>query len=174
MIRAMWLSTVRRSMTEVGGDRGVRTALGHQLQHLSFACAEPVELVGQTGVAHQVRDHRRVEHGAAGKDGVHRLDQHVDIDHPVLEQVAEPLRVGTHQVHDVPALQGLGQQQDAELGVPLAQLDRGARALVGVGRRHPDVDHGEVGPVFVDGRDQINGVPDRCDHLGAGLRQQSS
>src|SRR3954454_6881542 len=92
---------------QVGGDRGVRTALGHQFQHLPLACAEPVEHICETGVTHQVGDHGRVEHGAAGKDRVHRLDQHVDIDDPVLEQVAEPLRVGTHQVHDVPALQGL-------------------------------------------------------------------
>ena len=47
-------------------------------------------------------------------------------------------------------------------------------ALVGVRRRHPDVDHREVGPVFVDGGDEIDGVADRRDHLGAGLRQQSS
>jgi hypothetical protein len=76
---------------ELRGDRGVRPALGHQLEHDPLPLAEPAELLGDALTAHEVRDDCRVEHGAATGDRPDRVGQDVDVDDPVLEQVAEPL-----------------------------------------------------------------------------------
>ncbi len=53
----------------------------------------------------------------------------------------------------------LGEHQDAELRPGRAQFDGGTDALVGERGRHPDVDHGDVGAVFGDGRQQLSRSP---------------
>ena len=59
--------------------------------------------------------------------------------------------------------------------VPCSVADRlrSPQALVGVGRRHPDVHDRHVGPLLADGREQLVGVPDLGDDVEAGLDEQS-
>ena len=154
----MWVSTVFTSMTSRSAIARLREPLRHQLQHLALALGEPAELVDELVAAEQVADHLGVEHGAAGRDRVERVEQHLDVGHPVLEQVAEAAGVLPGQVGDVAALQRLGEQQDAEPGVALAELERRLGALVRVRRRHPDVDDRDVGCVLVDHGEQLVGV----------------
>ena len=47
-----------------------------------------------------------------------------------------------------------------------------ARALVGEGRRHADVDHREVRPFPFDGGEEIAGVPNGGDHLVTAIPEQ--
>src|SRR6185436_2022203 len=54
----------------------------------------------------------------------------------------------------------------------LAQLVRGAHAFVDAGRRHADVGEDDVGPLGVDGGDELVVVAARADDLDALLRLQ--
>jgi len=52
-------------------------------------------------------------------------------------------------------------------------LDGGAQTVVGEGRRHAHVDHGDVRAVLDDRVDQRRGVPDGGDDVAAGLAEQA-
>src|SRR5262249_42680629 len=65
-----------------------------------------------------------------------------------------------------------GQDEDAGVRVDLADLRGGAQALVGVRRRHADVDDGDVGLVGVDLAQQVLGVARLADDLHAGVLEQ--
>jgi hypothetical protein len=54
-----------------------------------------------------------------------------------------------------------------------ADLVRRTQALIGVGRRHPDVDDGDVGAVRADLAQQVLGVPGLAGDLEAGLLEQA-
>ena len=56
-----------------------------------------------------------------------------------------PGRVVGQQLRRVAGLDVLGEEQDPERRVLPAELDGRPEALVGEGRRHPDVDHRHVG-----------------------------
>ena len=60
------------------------------------------------------------------------------------------------------------------LGMLLAQRVRGAHALVGAGRRHPDVGEHDVGELGVDGRQQLVEVAARADDLEVRLRLEQA
>ena len=69
---------------------------------------------------------------------------------------------------------GMGRQdQDAGLRMLLADLPGRLHALGGVGRRHPDVDHHQVGLVAGDQRHQLGAVPGLADDLEAGALEQA-
>ena len=59
----------------------------------------------------------------------------------------------------------LGEDEHADLRVLGLDPARGPGALVGEARRHPNVDHHEVGPVAGDGGEQPVGVAERGDDL---------
>ena len=73
-----------------------------------------------------------VERGAAGGDARQGVEEVVDVEHAVLEQVAEA--AGGHEVDRVAGLDVLGEHEDAEVGIGRAQAPRDARAVVGRGR----------------------------------------
>ena len=54
-----------------------------------------------------------------------------------------------------------------------ADLARGAQALVGVARRHPDVDHGDVGLVGADLAEQVLGVAGLAGDLESRVLEQA-
>ncbi len=58
-------------------------------------------------------------------------------------------------------------------GQRAADGERGPEALVGEGRRHAHVDHGEVGALAVDGLDQGVAVAHRGHDLLAGVDEQA-
>jgi hypothetical protein len=78
-------------------------------------------------------------------DGGDCVGENGDADDVVLEQVAEALGIRSRQLKGVAALDALRQQQDGQVRPAAAGLGGGHGALVGVGRRHPDVDEGRSG-----------------------------
>ena len=66
----------------------------------------------------------------------------------------------------------LAEHDDADVGMAGAELVRGAHALVGPGRRHPDVGEHDVGRVGGDGREQRVEVLARADDLDVVLRRE--
>ena len=81
------------------------------------------------------------------RDAAHRVEEVVDLEHAILQQVAEPLGRLADELERVRSPRHLGEQEDADLGVLLAGSRRAARApsSVCVGR-HPHVDDGHVRP----------------------------
>ena len=66
-------------------NAGIRATLRHQGQHLELPRRQIPEWAAPR---HQLRDHLRVECGAAGRDAADGVDERVDVHDPMLEQVA--------------------------------------------------------------------------------------
>src|SRR5215211_4185483 len=154
------------------GDGGIAAALGHQGEDVELAGAERGQRVGAAAAAEELGDDLGVDGGAALADPVDGGQELADVGDPVLEQVADALGAAGEQVAGVALLHVLGQDQDGGGGGALADLQGGPQALVGVGGGHAHVDHGQVGPVGVDGRDQAGAVADLGDDLDPAVGQQ--
>ena len=72
-------------------DALVRAPFGHQLEHLALARRELVEGALLALAAEELLDDLRVDRGAAASDAPHGLEEVVDLEHAVLQQVAEAL-----------------------------------------------------------------------------------
>src|SRR5512132_1260898 len=152
------------------GDGGVAAALGHEGEDVQLAGAEGGQGVGAAAAAQQLGDHLGGDGAAAAPaDGGQELGH---VGHPVLEQVADALGAAGEEVGGVALLHVLGQDQDGGGGGALAHLHGRPQALVGVAGGHAHVDHGQVGPVGVDGRDQAGAVPDLGHDLDPAVGQQ--
>ena len=114
-----------------------------------------------------------IEDRAAVIDPPHGVDEAVDLGDPVLEQVADTLAAGGEQVDRVVLLDVLRENQDPGLRQLLADRRRGAQAVVGVVRGHPDVDDRDVGLVGADLAEQVLGVGRLADDLDPGLVEEA-
>ena len=121
--------------------------------------------------ADQRRDDLRVERRAAVGDAPGGVEEVVDVEHAVLEQVAEAA-AGRHELDDVAGLDVLGEHEHAGAGCERRIFGRRARALVVVVGRHPHVDDREVRLVLADQREQRVGVARAADDLVAGVLEQ--
>ena len=139
-----------RALAEVEalGDAGVRESLRHQLEHLALALGQ----LGERAVGARPRDEARddlgVERRAALGDALRRGQELTDVEHAVLQEVAEAAE--RDELDGVRRLDVLREHEDAELRVRLLHVPRGEGALVGERRRHADVEHDEVGMLVVD------------------------
>jgi hypothetical protein len=68
----------------------------------------------------------------------------------------------------------LGEHEHPDFGVGVANPSRCADPFVAERRRHPDVDHCEVGCVFADRGTEAVGVVDRREHVMAGALEQQA
>ena len=96
-----------------------------------------------------------------------------DVGDAVLEQIAGALGRLGQQLERVGLLDVLGEHEHRSRRALGADPVRRAQALVGVGRRHAHVDHGDVGLVRADLAQQLLGVARLADDLEARLVQQS-
>ena len=122
----------------------VGAALGHQREHLALALGELVERARSRRPAEQPRHDRRVEHALALGDPAQRVGQHGDVGDALLEQVADAARDGPRAGAWRSATRGSATGPGRRRGVAVADLLRGDEALVGMRRRHLDVDDGDV------------------------------
>ena len=105
-------------------------------------------------------------------DAAQRRDEVLDVGHAVLEQVAEPLgMLGEHPRRDA-RLDVLGEDHDRDPRDGARGSRARREALVGVRRRHADVDDRDVGRVLVDGAQQLLGVVGLGGDLEPALAQQ--
>src|SRR3954447_18679981 len=119
----------------------------------------------------QTPDDLRVKRRASRGDAGQRVEEVVDVEHAVLEQVAEA--AAGHQLDRVASLDVLREQQDAEVRVGRSQAACYLCAIVGVIRRHADVDDRHVGLGLVDGGFKRVGVGGPGDDLVAGIVEQA-
>ena len=104
-------------------------------------------------------------------DAPRGVEEVVDVEHAVLEQVAEAA-AGGRPARRCGASRCAGRGPARRSRVRSADLGRGARALVVVVGRHADVDDGEVGRVLADEREQRVGVAGPADDLVPGVLEQ--
>ncbi len=110
-------------------------------------------------------DDLRVDHRAACRDLGDGADELVDVGDPLLQQVGPPLGPFVEELERVAGLHVLAEDHDADAGVRGPDRLGGADALVGAGRRHPDVGHDDVGLVLGhEGEERIE-VFAGADHL---------
>ena len=91
-----------------------------------------------------------------------------------MSRYPNPLGCSSISVSASAGLDILREQQNGEIRLLGAQLDRGARALVGLRRRHAHVDDRELGPELAHGRPQRLGVAHLRDDVVALAGQQAA
>ena len=150
-----WFSTVFGLMIEGAGDRLVGPPLGHLGQHLALAVGEHVEWAVLAAALHQPRHDRRVDHALALVDAPQRVGEHRHVRHPLLEQVADPVGDVLEHPDGVADVEVLGQHEHPDGRMVAADRLGGDDPLVGVRRRHLDVDDDHVGRVVGDAAEQL-------------------
>ena len=96
--------------------------------------------------AKETRDDRRVDHAFSLGDPTEGVDENGNVEYALLEQVADPLWMVLDQPQRVAWLDVVGEKQHANIGVLGPDRLGGTEALIGVRRRHANVDDGGVGP----------------------------
>ena len=142
-------STVRSLRNRRLAIAGVRQALGHQLEHLALA-RRSARRADRRRAGRAARDDLRVERRAAAATRSRGVEELADVEHAVLEQVAEAAERRRARPRGVVSM-CWESTSTPTLGVRVLDLARRAGALVGVRRRHADVEHDEVGPLAGDG-----------------------
>ena len=119
---------------------------------------------------HHGGHHLGVEHGAPAGHPAQGVDELADVADPVLEQVADPALAVGQELAGVDPLDVLRQDEHREARPAPAYVDRGPQALVGAGRRQPDVEQRPTSAVdgsasalgqrlgVLDGRDDLEVV----------------
>jgi hypothetical protein len=153
---------------QAGGHPCVRPALRHQGEDLQLALGQRVQ--GRTA-PHERRDDHRVERTATASDAPDRVEELVDVEHAVLQQVAEPLPAADQLEREL-RLDVLGQHQDPDGGEPFPDLGGGARPLVEVTGRHPHIGDHDVRLVLGHQAQQGLGVARASHHVVTGVREQ--
>jgi hypothetical protein len=155
-------------------DRAVGVALGDQLEYVALAVGQLVERTALALASNQARDDRGVDHALAIVDAPQRVGEHGEIRHPLLQKVARPCGRLLEQPHRVARLQVVREDEDADLGVPAADLLRGDEAVVAAVGWHADVHQSDVGSSSVDHPQQRLGVATTPRDLEAGVLEQAS
>ena len=131
-------------------DRLVRTALGHQLENLALARRQLVERVVSALPPDQLAHDGGVEGRTAVRDPSDGRAELLEVGDAILQQIPDPLGARLEQRHRIAGLDVLREEEDADPGMRVADLLRRPQPLVGVRRRHPDVDDRDIGLVHGD------------------------
>ena len=161
-------STVRSLMKSALADGVVREAFGDEAEHVALALAELVDRVSLAPSPEKPRDDRRIDDGLPLAQPPQRVDERGRIVDAVLEQVAGPLGVILEQPHREARLDVLREHEHADRRVELTDALRRDDPLVGVRRRHADVDDRAIGLGRRDRAHQPVDVAGLADDLDAG------
>src|SRR5215470_814313 len=150
------------AQVQPGGDTGVGQPFGHQRQHSAFPFGQDRQRVlGAGGAADKLRDDGRIHGGTTSGDAAYRVEEVVDLQDPVLEEIAQPGGAGLEQVHRGGGLDVLGQQDRRGLWQAPADLTDGHDAVVGVVGRHAHVGDDELRRVRTGGANELGSGADR-------------
>ncbi len=135
------LLDARRRDVERVRDRRIGLALGHLAQHLHLTGGERLEQ-GPRGLLptpQQALDDLRIDDRSPRSDFAQGSQELVQFAHPILEKVGEPGRAVAEQFERVQGVHILGEDDDAHVRMPGADLVGGLDPLHLMGRRHADV-----------------------------------
>src|SRR3954453_2004581 len=153
------------------GDGLVGAPLRDELKHFALTRCHRGKDAATAG-RQESRDDLGVQSRAAAGDAPQRAVEVLDIADAVLEQVAEPRRALGEHAHRGSQVDVLREDHDADPRMPRADLVRGAHALVGVVRRHPDVHDRDVGTMALDIPYEILRAARLRDHVDPGAAQE--
>ena len=157
---------------ELLGDRPVGQSLSDESEHLTLPLRQLVDPRQRRRPGHQPLGHRRIDHTTARRDPLQRVEEHVRIGHPILEQIARPRRTRPSHPHRIARVQVLGEHQHADLRESRTDALRSNQPFVGERRRHSDVDKRHVGDVPRDRLMQLAGVGNSREDLDVVITQQ--
>ena len=160
-------STARSVTTSCSAIAWFERPSAISVEHLAVALRERDEPVVAATATQHLDDDLRVERRAALADAAHRVREALDVPHPVLEQVAGPFGAVADEVERIALVQVLRQDHHPGFRQAAADLDCRAKAVVGFGRRHPDVHHRHVGLVRGHLSHQVLGIACLRDDLEA-------
>ncbi len=123
----------------------------HQPQHFSLPGREARQRIVVPAAGEQLRDDVGVEHGAALAHPAQRIDELIDVGHPVLQQVADAAGLAGQQLAGVTLLDVLREDHHRDRRPLAADDERRAQPLIGERGRHPHVHHHDVGLMLGDG-----------------------
>ena len=118
--------------------------------------------------AEEARDDLGIDDRAARRDAPNGVGQVGDAGDAVLEQVADARRILAQEVDRVARLDVLRQDEDRRLGCVGADHARRLEALGRMGRRHADVDDGDVGALQFHEPQELGYVAGLADDLETG------
>ena len=160
-------STARFVRTSESAIAALLFPSGHLGEHLTLALSE----LGQRrvidaglGLHEQLHD-LGIDHRPAASDGVDRGHQLATVVYALLQQVAAAIGATLEQRQDVRGVGELAEDDHSGRRARLTQLVRDSDALVGVGRRHPDVRQNDVGSILLHRAQQCGDVPVGPDHF---------
>ncbi len=142
-------------------------------KHLLLAWREGGERALAVPAADEAGHDRGVDDGVAVVDAAQHVDEDGDVEDALLEQVAAALRVVLDQPHGEDRLDVLRKDEYPDVRMLGADLFGGDETFVGVGRRHADVDDGDVRVLRRDFAEQHVGIGGLADDLHTGVAEQA-
>src|SRR3954468_24249864 len=157
---------------QTAADAGVRAALSHQREDLAFAGGEQLEWIVDPLSGDELLHETRVDDRAPSAHALQRLEELVDIGHATLQQVtaAAPAREQRHRVCNLDVRR---EDEDRYFRELLADYACRLEAFRRTGRRHPDVDDDEIGPVLANEAQQLRPVARLTHKLVSGPLEQA-
>jgi hypothetical protein len=141
---------------------------------VSLARGEVAERGVRTPPLHEAGHDGGVDDAFALGHAAQGIDKNGDVGDPFLEQVAKPAGLVGKQPLGVARLEVLAEHDDCRRRVLLPDAASRDQALVGVGRRHPDVDDRDIRIFQGDQAQERIGVGRFPDHVDPGVGEQSS
>ena len=156
----MCFSTARLVRTSDDGDRRVALALRELGEHLPLTWRQGRQwrLGAETARPHEHLDDLGIDHRPAVDHRFDRGDQVRWLAHPLLEQVRPSRAPGVQQCQRVIGIGELAEDDDADRRMTGAERLGHLDALIGVGRRHPDIGQDRIGFLLFDRRKERVGV----------------
>jgi hypothetical protein len=131
-------------------DAVVRTAFGHQREHVPFACCQVAERIVGPVAADELCDDFGIDGSPAAGDAPDGVEEVVYLNHAVLEQIAEAFGSFREEPESSARLDYLGEEKDPDGRIAGADLLCCLRALVRLRWRHAYVHNRDVGLIASD------------------------
>ena len=143
------------------GDRQIGPTLRHQRKDAALSLGQLVQWTAPARPSQQDRYDFGVDDRPSRADPPDRRHELGQVGHTVLQQVADPFRSISKELQHVSGLDGIGQDQQADVRMVGSDPLGGFQALGGMGRWHPDVDVSNVWKCVVDEAEEpwdVNGI----------------
>src|SRR5262249_57761100 len=117
----------------------------NQSEHFALSWRELVERARLSCAIEELCCKSWVDDGLACGDTFERGDELLDVEDALLEEIARATAAAFEQLQRVVGLDVLGEHEDGDVGEAPADLFGYCEPLGAPGRRHADVDHGDIG-----------------------------
>src|SRR5712691_3872558 len=131
---------------ESRADRRIGSALCHQVEYFAFALSQLLDGIPVAASSNELRNYVWVDDCASGCDPSHGIAEFGDVANVILQYVSDAAPAG-NQLHYMMCIDVLGEDENADRGQVFPYLARRGAPFSRVSRRHPDVEHHDVGRI---------------------------